>query len=440
MPDLPPTIQPVILGGDVGAYSLARAFHEAYGVRSIVISGTSTGLMRRSRILTHLSEPRIDDDAAVVDRLLTIARNSAGRRLIAVASTDWLVETLVGAAATLRAAGYVVPYVDAPLLARMTDKERFGALCRELDIPHPTTVVCQVPDFTGHLDTRGLRFPVIAKASSSALMHDVTYDGKQKVHTVQTPEELAALLTRVREAGYPGAMIIQDYIPGDDSGMRILTCYSDQAGRVRFSGFGQVLLEEHAPGALGNPAGIITEPNPAVAAQAARLLEQVGWTGFANFDLKHDPRTGDDVFFELNPRLGRSNFYLTAAGANPIRFYVTELLQGQDPDPRTVLDASKVDEAGNWLPEHLYTVLPGLLLRRYLFDRPLRRRACRLLLTGRASKPLSYLRETDPRRWAYIAVSQVNHFRKFGRFYPRAAARRHWAEGRWAEGRRAVGR
>ena len=31
-----PVVQPVLLGGDFGVYALARSFHEAYGVTSIV--------------------------------------------------------------------------------------------------------------------------------------------------------------------------------------------------------------------------------------------------------------------------------------------------------------------------------------------------------------------------------------------------------------------
>ena len=33
MPDL--NFQPLLFGGDINVYSVARAFHEAYGVRSI---------------------------------------------------------------------------------------------------------------------------------------------------------------------------------------------------------------------------------------------------------------------------------------------------------------------------------------------------------------------------------------------------------------------
>ena len=38
-----PAFDVVMLGGDIGVYSLARAFHEAFGVRSTVISRIATG-------------------------------------------------------------------------------------------------------------------------------------------------------------------------------------------------------------------------------------------------------------------------------------------------------------------------------------------------------------------------------------------------------------
>ena len=422
-------LQPVVLGGDIGAYSLARSFHEAYGVKSIVVSGASTGLVRHSRILDHVVEPGIDDPEAIVSRLRRIADQHTDADLIVVASADWLVGTLVANKDRLTDR-YVVPYVDLPLFERLTDKEEFGALCAELGIAHPTTVVHDVAA-GGEPDTSGLVFPVIAKAASSAAMHDVEYPGKKKVHTADSREELLDLLGRVRDAGYEGSFIIQDYIPGDDSGMRILTCYSDAQGKVRFSAFGHVLLEEHAPGALGNPAGIITQTQPDVVDQARRLLEHVGWTGVANFDLKYDPRDGRYVFFELNPRLGRSNFYITAAGANAVKFYVHEHLRGLDPEPRAALGSDALVNAdGELTREHLYTVLPGPLLLRYLFDGKLKARTRRLLLTRKVTHPLWYRAEWNPRRLAYVLVAQVNHFRKYARHYPVAEARGRWEAGR----------
>jgi len=396
----------------VGAYSLARTFHEAYGVRSVVVSSVSTGLVRHSRILENVVEPGIDDGPTVVRRLREIAEQHPGTDRVLLGSADWLVRTIVENRAQLVDL-YTIPYVDVATLDRVTDKVLFGELCVELGIDHPATVVHDV-QAGGTPDTSALRFPVIAKAADTAAYHLVEFPGKKKVFTVDSPEELAELLGRVQASGYQGRFVVQDLIPGDDSGMRILTCYSDADGKVRFSAFGHVLLEEHTPGALGNPAGIITGHDEQIVAQAVRLLEHLGWTGYANFDLKYDPRDGRTVFFELNPRLGRSNFYLTAGGRNTGELYVREHVQGLDPLP---------DGAADHLTEpHLYTVLPRWLLRRYVADPALRARTRALGRAGRATNPLWYRAETDPRRLAYLAVAQANQVRKYRRHYPRGVA------------------
>lgn len=405
-------LQPVVLGGDIGAYSAARAFHEAYGVRSVVVSGVATGVVRNSRIITNVVEPEIDDAASVVARLRQVAAEHPGRRLL-LGSADWLVRTIVENREALEDL-YVIPYTDRATLDRVTDKESFGALCVELGLGHPTTVVHDV-GAGGVPDTSGLRFPVIAKAGDTATYHLVDFPGKKKVFTVQTPAELTELLERMRSAGYAGTFVIQDLIPGDDSGMRILTCYCDRTGRMRFASFGHVLLEEHTPGALGNPAGIITCGDSEIVDQARRLLEHIGWTGYANFDLKYDPRDGRTVFFELNPRLGRSNFYITAAGRNTVELYVREYLQDLDPLP--------ADEPAELTTEHLYTVLPRPLLLRYVADLGLRRRVRSLFIRRRATNPLWYSAERDPRRLAYLVVAQLNQFRKYAKHYPRPTRR-----------------
>ena len=401
-------LQPVVLGGDIGAYSVARAFHEAYGVRSVVVSTVLTGVVRHSACIENVVEPDITDAEVAVACLRRIAAEHAGKRLILLGSADWLVRTIVENRDRLEDL-YTVPYVDVATLDLVTDKENFGRLCAELGLAHPTTVVHDVR-VPGPPDTSGLRFPVIAKTADTAAYHEVEFPGKKKVFTVATADELAELMERVRLSGYQGSFIIQDLIPGDDSGMRILTCYCDADGKVRFSSFGHVLLEEHTPGALGNPAGIITQAGGELVEQATRLLEHIGWRGYANFDLKYDPRDGRTVFFELNPRLGRSNFYVTAAGRNSVELYVREHLQGLDPLPPGA-DAENTNQ-------HLYTVLPKRLLLRYVADAALRRRAAGLFRAGRATNPLWYRAERDPRRLGYVALAQLNQFRKYRTYYP----------------------
>ena len=60
-----PVVQPVLLGGDFGVYALARSFHEAYGVNSIVLSHAPTVAISRSAfcrvepIVAHASDEEL---------------------------------------------------------------------------------------------------------------------------------------------------------------------------------------------------------------------------------------------------------------------------------------------------------------------------------------------------------------------------------------------
>ncbi len=60
-----PVVQPVLLGGDFGVYALARSFHEAYGVTSIVLSHAPTVAISRSAfcrvepIVAHASDEEL---------------------------------------------------------------------------------------------------------------------------------------------------------------------------------------------------------------------------------------------------------------------------------------------------------------------------------------------------------------------------------------------
>lgn len=387
---------PVILGGDAGAYSLARAFHERYGVRSTVVSIRPTPNVAHSGIIDNVVEPRLDDPAVMVELVRRVAAAVQGP-VIALTCVDWYVRELAQHRARLEDVA-VVPYPSVELLDHVMDKQRFSALCHELGIPHPRTEVRAGGEPVGDLD---LRFPVIAKPGDNAAWHQVSFPGKAKVHLVRDRDELAALLRAAGDAGYLRPMIVQEYVPGDDSQMRIMTTYSDRAGAVRMAWGGHVLLEEHTPGTLGNPAAILTGRLPQVEADARRLVEHLGWTGFANFDVKVDPRTGVGHFLELNPRTGRSNYYLTASGLNPAAYWVADHLGGQWPD---VVEP----------PEVLYRIVPGFLLDRYLQDESVRA----AVRGARVVHPLKYKRDLSPRRDAWVRLAELNQVRKFAQHHP----------------------
>lgn len=145
---------------------------------------------------------------------------------------------------------------------------------------------------------------------------------------------------------------------------------------------------------VGNPLAIVSRTDETIVTEAARLLEAVGYTGFANFDIKVDPRDGSHYFFEINTRLGRSNYYVTAAGDNVARWLMDDLVLGRPlPEGLTVARG-----------ESLYTVVPKAILLDYIRDDALRREVRGLYALGRDADPLDYPAEKSLRRRLYPLV------------------------------------
>jgi D-aspartate ligase len=344
------------------------------------------------------------DTLAALERVGT-ERKAAGRTTLLLSNADSFSRMLSEQAEWL-SQWYVVPAVDGPVLDMIADKIEFGRVCEELGIPVPRTLVQDfgTADDPGWApDTVDLTFPVVAKPAVGAAYEGLRFEGKNKIYKVDTPEELLDIFARVRGAGFRDRFVVQELIPGDDTAMRSITAYVDQRGEVTLLATAQVLLQEHQPLAIGNPAAMVTTPYPDLMEQAARLLQHVGYRGFANFDVKVDPRDGVAKFFEVNPRIGRNNYYVTAAGANVAEFITGDLIQGRELDQVVVRN------------EILYSVLPMFLLRRYLS--PELKALVKKVTRKGVFHPL--VTHDSLKRKAYVAAAKANYVKKYATYYPR---------------------
>lgn len=403
----PPPLRPVVVGGDIGAYGTARAFHEAYGVRTVVLAGVSTGAVAHSVAVDHRVVPDLEDDDALVAAVRAVAAEHPEVPHLVLGSADQAVHALVRVRDRLtEGTAVVVPYADATTMAEVTTKAGFSRLCEELGLPHPRTVVLRVGT---DVPPAGLTFPVVVKASSSAQFHEVEFAGKRKVAYAVDDAELSALLERMAAAGFDGEVVVQERIPGTDEDMAAVNAFCGPDGGVRFLLLGQVLLEEATPNGLGNSVAQITGGDAAhdeAVAHARRLLEHVGWSWFANLDLMRDPRDGRYRFLELNPRVGRSGYAVTAAGYNVGRMYGDAVAGTEENSPEPVVGER----------EHLFTVVPLQLLRRYVTAGTWER-VRRLHRAGAVTNVFYYRAERDPRRWSYVVTAMANQFRKFRRWH-----------------------
>ena len=366
---------PVILGGDITAFSLARSFHEEYDVRCIVISLAKNGITSYSKFIDNRFEPQMEKLDVFIDTLQKIGTEYADKKIILLACGDWYVRMIVENRDEF-GPNYVIPYISLELLDRLVLKDSFYEICEETGVPYPRTYIHDVKE--DKLPELPFDYPVVAKPASSALYHFADFPGKRKIFIMQNEKQLTEMLSNLKKSSYDYKFLIQDFIPGDDTNMRILTCYCDRNSDVRFAAFGRTLLEDHGPMAIGNPLAIINETDAEITEHAARLLKHVGYTGFANFDLKYDSRDGSLRFFEINARLGRSNYYITGSGFNAVRWIVEDLIYGNDL-PYTVADKKS-----------LYTVVPKSSILDYVKDEALREEVNTLYREQKVANPLRY--------------------------------------------------
>ncbi|HRO31680.1 carbamoyl-phosphate synthase [Citricoccus sp.] len=419
---------PVITGGDVGAYSLAREFHEAYGVVSAVVPTAVNRNLRHSRILEAFPAGPMTEEGPVLEALLAVADalngRVPGRPLLLLASYDHLVRFAARHRDTLEARGYTVPYPDEGALDAAALKENFYALCDRFGVPYPRTAAydagshtpAALAGFLAGLGEDGPAFPVILKAGDGGAWADVRFTGRRKVHVVHGAEELGELIGRASGAGYRGSLIVQELVPGPDSQLGIATFFRDGTGTTRLVSYGEVIVEDHAPGTEGNARAVLAGEHETVARQGTALLEALDWRGFAMFDIKVDPRDERAQFLEMNPRLGRNHYYLTGAGANPAPYLLAEYLpEVADAVGGPAPAAGQVTTDGPVLT----TTVPMSLVRRYASagQREAIRRAAR---AGRVVRPFEYRADADPRRLAGLRLAELNSLRVFRQYPPQS--------------------
>jgi len=333
MPDC--SFQPLLFGGDINVYSVARAFHEAYGVRIIAFGKFVSFPCAYSSIIDYRPCLENEDPEVFLQNVKNVAAECPDRTVLVIGCGD----SYVKLAAHLKdqfPSNVKCNYISGELMDRLTDKEQFYALCDQYGVAHPLTFVYDKS--MGHDFTLPWGPPYVAKPADGVAYWATGHNELKKVYICQSWEELLAALDEVYAAGYPCKMILQEFIPGDDSYMRVLTNYSDTHGRVKLMCLGHVLLEEHSPHGIGNHAVIITEYDQKLCDSLRQMLEDLGYVGFSNFDIKLDRRDGKYKVFEINCRQGRSNYYVTGSGHNIARYLVGDLVEGKDL-PLTVVES-----------------------------------------------------------------------------------------------------
>lgn len=393
---------PVLLGGDINTYSVARAFYEQYKVKSYVFGKYQTGPSFNSRITEYEGNPSIDKDEYFIKRINRFAKEHEDKKILLIGCGDSYV-ALASRHKNNFEPNVIAPYIDFDLMDSLQQKERFYELCEKHGIDYPKTIV--------YRQEMGLDFPcefaypVILKPSDSISYWEHPFETQNKIYKLDTREEMERVIGEIYDAGYDDALIIQDTIPGNDEYMRVLTSYSDKKGKVKMMCLGHVLLEEHTPHGLGNHAIIITEPNQELMGRVKNLLEDLHYVGFSNFDIKYDLRDNTYRFFEINTRQGRSNYYVTGAGFNVAKYFVEDYIYNRE------LSYEEAKE------EHLWMTVPKGVAYKHVKDKALVSKMKQLVSDGKMVNPVFMSGDLKPMRFLRMLKTHMKQYSYFNKYY-----------------------
>ena len=184
-----------------------------------------------------------------------------------------------------------VPEYDAFLTAM--DNERTLRTCVELGIPCPGIIELEK---AAQLLSGNQSSPQPERVVIKPRLDLGAARGVQYVASMQALEEAIDANT----ARY-GDSVLQEYIPGNASTMRLVLLLFDREGQLLVYLTARKILQWPEDGGLSAVA--VSTHEPELVRLVLPFFEHLGWQGPAEVELKVDPRDGAPKVIEVNPRM-----------------------------------------------------------------------------------------------------------------------------------------
>ncbi len=402
-------VQPVILGSDENAYGCARQFSEFCQVKPALLCSLRFYCTRESRILDLIKIDGFDSEDVFPGALEDFLKKkkSAGLIPVVVPCSDGYARLLSKYACRFEGLA-ANSFPGFRLFETFETKDRFYRLCDEHGLDYPKTAVVP-PDSSGDYPSDiPMELPIVVKPENSngyEYCH-ADFEGKKKVYFINSESGYKDLILKLSGSGYRGKLIVQEFVPGGDDAMRVINCYSGENGQVRFMSLGQPVLEEYSPATIGNYATIISRSDAGICERIRIFLNDIGYIGFSNFDMKYDAARGRYVLFEINPRPGRSSFYVRAAGHNLMKELCDDVILHEKRENPVISQK-----------EAVWTEIPMSTVMKYVRDDELRREIKSIRRKGGVKTTVLNRKDKSPKRTYAVIRHCLAIARSYGRYW-----------------------
>ncbi len=393
---------PIILGNDINTYSVARAFYEEYRIKSIVIGKYKSGPSNNSKIIDFFADKNMDNQEVFKKTIDAFADKFNNKKIILLACGDSYAELIIKNKNSFKK-NIIAPYINESLMNDLIKKSKFYEMCDKYNLDYPKTFI-HTKDIGADFELP-FEYPVILKPSNSISYWENEFQTQKKVYKLYNSEDLKTVLNSIYSAGYNDSLIIQEFIPGEDTNLRIMISFSGKDKKVKLMSLAHVMMEERTPHGIGNSAMQINEYNKDLSYMLKNFLESIGYEGFSTFDVKYDYRDNKFKVLEINLRQGRSNYYVTGAGYNIAKYVVDDYIYNKE------LGFDIVDV------ENLWTVVPISIGYKYIKDKNHIAKIKELVKKGKVVNPLFLKGDNNIKRLMFLYKSHFSQFIKFKKYY-----------------------
>lgn len=394
----------VLVGTDINAYYMARNFHEEYNIKSYVIGRVPMLFTSLSNIINLTIVPSLIEEDVFVKELIKLAKKINNKKIILVGCNDDYVSLIIKNRKEL-SKYYLFNYTNMDLFNLLVNKELFYQEYGDiLDIPK--TYIYDVNLNLNRDKVNEFRYPVIIKPSNIIKYHQCEFPEQAKIYKLNNILEVENIIDTIRSSGYDDKLIIQEFIPGDDTRLFDSVFYVSSKGNVQLQSFGQIGLQEHTKTGIGNLTVLINGYNEfnntdIVRDKLKEFLEKIKFNGICEFDLKYDERDKKFKVFEINARQARSSYYLTACGYNLAKYLVLDLIENKDSE--FVFIDNKL----------ALSFVPVFVIRHFINNKKYKEQFLKLKKEGLYVNPLVYKKDMSKERKKWLFKRDINYIKKY---------------------------
>lgn len=393
----------LIIGTDINAYTMARNYHELYGKKANIIGKEEMKFTSCSSITNIIYEPDLWDGDVFRETLKKYAERQKKDKILLIGTNDFYVRLIVENKEYLEK-WYVFNYPNLQIIDQFMKKNLFYETYKEqLDLPKTFIYSCKEKKL--ELD---LQFPVVVKPGDGVSYYKHKFEGQNKVFRAADLSELKQIIKKIEDSGYKENLVIQEFIPGGDAALFDCMFYCNSKGKAEIATFAQIGLQEHTPTGVGNCTVLVNGYSEygideTVIYKLKNFLETVGYTGWAEVDLKYDNRDQKYKVLEINTRQARCSYYVTACGYNLVEALIDDLLLHKDKKFCFVTE------------KRVLSFVPKNILYKKVRSKPLLNQVKELVKEKKFYSPLHYEGDTCFKRRVYLFLRGLNYRKKYKR-------------------------